>query len=133
MLDQRHDRRQIAHAGQIDAYPCPAAGRLRLVGPDLASAWSWLNLFSGSEKYDNDIALWFRNRLWWKDSRRPDLDRRMQNVSKQTPNAERLTKHREGVATRLKRIEVALEDLRDAIESVLAERRRNDLQQDTRR
>ena len=50
-----------------------------------------------------------------------------------TPQAERLTKHREGVATRLKRIEVALEDLRDAIESVLAERRRNDRQQDTRR
>ena len=55
----------------------------------------------------------------------------MQNVSKQTPNAERLTKHREGVATRLKRIEIALEDLRDAIESVLAESQRNDRQQDT--
>jgi hypothetical protein len=54
----------------------------------------------------------------------------MQNVSKQTPNAERLAKHREGVAMRLKRIEVALEDLRDAIESVLAERRRNDPEQD---
>jgi hypothetical protein len=61
------------------------------------------------------------------------MDRTMQNVSKQTPNAERLTKHREGVATRLKRIEVALEELRDAIESVLAERRCNDRQQDTRR
>jgi hypothetical protein len=54
----------------------------------------------------------------------------MQNVSKQTPNAERLTKHREGVATRLKRIEVILEDLRDAIECVLAERQRNDPRQD---
>ena len=41
-----------------------------------------------------------------------------------------LAKHREGVAMRLKRIEVALEDLRDAIESVLAERQRNDAQQD---
>ena len=49
-----------------------------------------------------------------------------------TPNAERLTKHRVGVATRLKRIEVALEDLRDAIECILAERRRNDPQQDAR-
>jgi hypothetical protein len=56
----------------------------------------------------------------------------MQNVSKQTPNAERLTKHREGVATRLKRIEVALEDLRDAIECMLAKRQRKDPQQDTR-
>jgi hypothetical protein len=57
----------------------------------------------------------------------------MPNVSKQTPNAERLTKHREGVATRLQRIEVALEDLRDAIERVLAKCRRNDPQQDARR
>jgi hypothetical protein len=57
----------------------------------------------------------------------------MPNVSKQTPNAERLTKHREGVATRRKRIEVALEDLRDAIECVLAERQRNDPRQDARR
>jgi hypothetical protein len=57
----------------------------------------------------------------------------MQNVSKQTPNAERLTKHREGVATRLKRIEVALEDLRDAIECILSERQRNHPQQDARR
>jgi hypothetical protein len=57
----------------------------------------------------------------------------MQNVSKQTSNAERLTKHREGVATRLKRIEVALKDLRDAIECVLAERQRNDPLRDARR
>jgi hypothetical protein len=57
----------------------------------------------------------------------------MQNVSKQTPNAERLTKHREGVATRLKRIEIALEDLRDAIECILAERQRNDPQREARR
>jgi hypothetical protein len=62
-----------------------------------------------------------------------DMDRAMPNVSKQTPNAERLIKHREGVATRLKPIEVALEELRDAIECMLAERQRNDLQQDTRR
>jgi hypothetical protein len=61
------------------------------------------------------------------------MDCAMQNVSKQTPNAERLTKHREGVATRLQRIEVALEDLRDAIERVLAKCRRNDPQQDARR
>jgi hypothetical protein len=61
------------------------------------------------------------------------MERTMQNVSKQTPNAERLTKHRKGVATRLKRIEVALEDLRGAIECVLAERQRNDCQQDARR
>jgi hypothetical protein len=57
----------------------------------------------------------------------------MQNVSKQTPNAERLAEHREGVATRLKRIEVAFEDLRDAIESVLAECRRNEPQEDALR
>ena len=57
----------------------------------------------------------------------------MQNVSKQTPNAERLTKHREGVATRLKRIEVALEDLRDAIECILSERQRNHPHQDAPR
>ena len=57
----------------------------------------------------------------------------MQNVSKQTPNAERLTKHREGVAAGLKRIEVALEDLRGAMECVLTERQRNDPQQDARR
>jgi hypothetical protein len=41
----------------------------------------------------------------------------MQNVSKQTANAERLTKHRQDVATRLKRIELTLEDLRDAIQA----------------
>jgi hypothetical protein len=57
----------------------------------------------------------------------------MQNVSKQTPNAERLTKHREGVATRLKRIEAALDDLRDAIECILAERRGIDSRQDVHR
>ena len=56
----------------------------------------------------------------------------MQNISKQTPNAERLTSI-EGVATRLKRIEAALEDLRGAIECMLAERQRNDPQQDVRR
>jgi hypothetical protein len=61
-----------------------------------------------------------------------DMDRTMQDVSKQTPNAERLTKRREGFATRLKRIGVAFEDLRDAIERVLAERQRNDPQQDAR-
>ena len=57
----------------------------------------------------------------------------MQNVSKHRTNAERLTKHREGVATRLKRIEIALEDLRNAIECILAERQRNDPQQDASR
>jgi hypothetical protein len=55
---------------------------------------------------------------------------RCKTFRNKTPNAERLAKHREGVAMRLKRIEVALEDLRDAIESVLAERRRNDPEQD---
>jgi hypothetical protein len=48
----------------------------------------------------------------------------MKNVSQQTTNAARLTKHRDGVATRLKRIEVALENLREAIKCVLAERQR---------
>ena len=57
----------------------------------------------------------------------------MQKISKQTPNAERLTKHREGVATRLKRIEVLLKDLRNAIECILAERQRNDPQREARR
>jgi hypothetical protein len=42
----------------------------------------------------NGIALGFRNHLYCKASRSPDMDRTMQNVSKQTPNAERLTKHR---------------------------------------
>jgi hypothetical protein len=63
----------------------------------------------------------------------PEADRLMPDVSKHKTNAERLAKHREGVATRLKRIEVALDDLRDAIECVLAERRRDDPQQDARR
>jgi hypothetical protein len=42
----------------------------------------------------------------------------------ETTNAERLTKHREGVATRLRRIELALEDLRTVLDCVLAERQR---------
>jgi hypothetical protein len=52
----------------------------------------------------------------------------LKTVSKQTTNAERLTKHRQGVATRLKRIEVALEDLRNAFHCMLSERPREQQQ-----
>ena len=68
----------------------------------------------------------------------------MQNVSKPLTNAEKLRRYNEGVATRLKRIEAAVEDLsgikeavadlREIILCVLAERQRNDdPQQDARR
>jgi hypothetical protein len=67
----------------------------------------------------------------------------MQNVSKPLTNAEKLRRYNAGVATRLKRIETAVEelpgikeavaDLREMILCVLAERQRNDPQQDARR
>jgi hypothetical protein len=57
----------------------------------------------------------------------------MESVPKSKTNAEKLTKHWQGVATRLKRIELAIEDLREALECVLAEYQRSDLQPDARR
>jgi hypothetical protein len=57
----------------------------------------------------------------------------MESVSKPKTNAEKLTKHRQGVATRLKRIELAIEYLREALECVLAEYRQSDPQRDARR
>jgi hypothetical protein len=67
----------------------------------------------------------------------------MQNVSKPLTNAEKLRRHHDGVASRLKRIEAAIEDLpgikeaiaelREIILCVLAARRRKDPQQDARR
>jgi hypothetical protein len=57
----------------------------------------------------------------------------MESVSKPKTNAEKLTKHRQGVATRLKRIEFAIEDLREALECVLAEYRQSHPQRDARR
>ena len=67
----------------------------------------------------------------------------MQNVSKPLTNAEKLRRYHDRVASRLKRIEAAVEDLpgikeavadlREIILCVLAERQRNDPQQDARR
>jgi hypothetical protein len=48
----------------------------------------------------------------------------MRSVSKPLTNAEKLRRHHDGVATRLERIEAAVEDLREVVLGVLAERQR---------
>ena len=62
----------------------------------------------------------------------------MQSVSKPLTNAEKLRRYNAGVATRLKQIEAAVEDLRADVRSVLeqrqlTDRQRKDPQQDARR
>jgi hypothetical protein len=46
----------------------------------------------------------------------------MRSVSKPLTNAEKLRRHHNGVASRLERIEVAVENLREILLCVLAER-----------
>ena len=46
----------------------------------------------------------------------------MRSVSKPLTNAEKLRRHHDGVASRLERIEVAIENLREILLCVLAER-----------
>jgi hypothetical protein len=48
----------------------------------------------------------------------------MRSIAKSLTNAEKLRRHHDGVATRLKRIEAAVEDLREMFLSLLAERQR---------
>ena len=46
----------------------------------------------------------------------------MRSVSKPLTNAEKLRRHHNGVASRLERIEIAVENLREILLCVLAER-----------